>query len=47
MENEQKEKVAMAKEVGRLLPETKEKVYFYSQVIESEKILIDEYEKRQ
>ena len=47
MENEQKEKVAMAKEVGRLLPETKENVYFYSQVIESEKILIDEYEKRQ
>ena len=33
MENEQKQKVAMATEVGRLLPETKEKVYFYSQVI--------------
>lgn len=47
MENEQKEKVAMAKEVGKLLPETKEKVFFYSQVIESEKILINEYEKRQ
>ena len=47
MENEHKEKVAMATEVGRLLPETKEKVYFYSEVIESEKILISEYEKRQ
>jgi hypothetical protein len=47
MENEHKEKVAMATEVGRLLPETKEKVYFYSEVIESEKILIEEYQKRQ
>ena len=47
MENEQKQKVAMATEVGRLLPETKEKVYFYSQVIEAEKTLICEYEKRQ
>jgi hypothetical protein len=47
MENEHKERVAMATEVGRLLPETKEKVYFYSEVIESEKILISEYEKRQ
>jgi len=47
MENEHKEKVAMATEVGRLLPETKEKVYFYSEVIESEKILISEYEKKQ
>lgn len=47
MENEHKDKVAMATEVGRLLPETKEKVYFYSEVIEAEKTLIDEYEKRQ
>jgi hypothetical protein len=47
MENEHKEKVAMATEVGRLLPETKEKVYFYSEVIEAEKILIEEYENRQ
>jgi hypothetical protein len=47
MENEHKEKVAMATEVGRLLPETKQKVYFYSEVIEAEKTLIDEYEKRQ
>lgn len=47
MENEHKEKVAMATEVGRLLPETKEKVYFYSEVIEAEKTLIDEYQKRQ
>ena len=47
MENEQKDKVAMATEVGRLLPETKEKVYFYSEVIEAEKTLINEYQKRQ
>ena len=47
MENEHKERVAMATEVGRLLPETKEKVYFYSEVIEAEKTLIDQYEKRQ
>jgi hypothetical protein len=47
MENEQKEKVAMATEVGRLLPETKEKVYFYSEVIEAEKTLIAQYQKRQ
>ena len=47
MENEHKEKVAMATEVGRLLPETKEKVYFYSEVIEAEKTLIGEYQKRQ
>ncbi len=47
MENEHKEKVAMATEVGRLLPETKEKVYFYSEVIEAEKTLINEYQKRQ
>lgn len=47
MENEHKERVAMATEVGRLLPETKEKVYFYSEVIEAEKILIDQYQKRQ
>jgi hypothetical protein len=47
MENEHKEKVAMATEIGRLLPETKEKVYFYSEVIEAEKILIEEYENRQ
>ena len=47
MENEHKDKVAMATEVGRLLPETKEKVYFYSEVIEAEKTLIEEYDKRQ
>jgi hypothetical protein len=29
------------------LPETKEKIKFYSEVIEAEKILIDEYSKRQ
>ena len=47
MENEHKDKVAMATEVGRLLPETKEKVYFYSEVIEAEKTLINEYQNRQ
>ena len=47
MENEHKDKVAMATEVGRLLPETKEKVYFYSEVIEAEKTLIAQYQKRQ
>jgi len=47
MEKEHKEKVAMATEVGRLLPETKEKVYFYSEVIEAEKTLINQYERRQ
>ena len=47
MENEHKERVAMATEVGRLLPETKEKVYFYSEVIEAEKTLIAQYQKRQ
>lgn len=47
MENEQKQKVAMATEIGKLLPETKEKVYFYSEVIEAEKTLIEEYTKRQ
>ena len=30
-----------------MLPETKEKVYFYSEVIEAEKTLIDQYQKRQ
>ena len=47
MENEHKDKVAMATEVVRLLPETKEKVYFYSEVIEAEKTLINEYQNRQ
>jgi hypothetical protein len=47
MENEHKRKVEMATEVGKLLPETKEKVYFYSEVIEAEKTLIAEYTKRQ
>jgi hypothetical protein len=47
MEKEHNERVAMATEVGKLLPETKEKVYFYSEVIQAEKTLIEEYEKRQ
>jgi len=46
MENEHKQQVAMATEVGKLLPETKEKVHFYSEVIEAEKILIKQFEKR-
>jgi len=45
--NEHKEKVEMAKQVSKLLPETKEKIKFYSDVIDAEKILISEYEKRQ
>jgi len=45
--NEHSEKVEMAKQVSKLLPETKEKIKFYSEVIEAEKILIDEYSKRQ
>ena len=43
---EHKNKVAMAIEVGRLLPETKEKVLFYKEIIESEKELIDALESR-
>lgn len=43
---EHKNKVAMAIEVGRLLPETKEKVLFYKEIIESEKELIDALEGR-
>lgn len=45
--NEHKEKVEMAKQVSKLLPETKEKIKFYSDVIDAEKTLISEYEKRQ
>ena len=45
--NEHSEKVEMAKQVSKLLPETKEKIKFYSEVIEAEKILIEEYSKRQ
>lgn len=45
--NEHSEKVEMAKQVSKLLPETKEKIKFYSEVIEAEKTLIDEYSKRQ
>jgi len=44
--NEHKQKVEMAKQVGTLLPETKEKIKFYSEVIEAEKTLINEYKKR-
>jgi hypothetical protein len=45
--NEHSEKVEMAKQVSKLLPETKEKIKFYSEVIEAEKTLIEEYSKRQ
>jgi len=45
--NEHNEKVEMAKQVAKLLPETKEKIKFYSDVIDAEKTLISEYEKRQ
>jgi hypothetical protein len=45
--NEHKEKVEMAKQVAKLFPETKEKIKFYSDVIDAEKTLISEYEKRQ
>jgi hypothetical protein len=45
--NEHKEKVEMAKQVAKLLPETKEKIKFYSDVIDAEKTLISEYKKRQ
>ena len=44
--NEHQQKVEMAKQVGTLLPETKEKIKFYSEVIEAEKTLISEYQKR-
>lgn len=45
--NEHQKKVEMAKQVGTLLPETKEKIKFYSEVIEAEKTLISEYKKRE
>jgi len=47
MKNEHREKIEMAKEVGKLLPETKEKVSYYLQIINAENELIGEYEKRQ
>ena len=47
MNQTHEEKVAMATEVGRLLPETKDKVVHYQEVIDSEQSLIDEFEKRQ
>lgn len=47
MEAELKEKVAKAREVGKLLPETKEKVSFYKDIIDAEMQLIDSYDKRQ
>jgi len=45
--NKHNEKVEMAKQVAKLLPETKEKIKFYYDVIDAEKTLISEYEKRQ
>ena len=47
MSESHKEKVAMAREVGKLLPETKEKVSFYKEIIEAEQELIEAYTKRQ
>jgi hypothetical protein len=47
MKDELKEKVAMATQVGKLLPETKEKVSFYKETIEAESELINAYQKRQ
>lgn len=47
MSDELKEKVAKAREVGKLLPETKEKVSFYQEIIDAENELINSYEKRQ
>lgn len=47
MKDELKEKVAMALEVGKLLPETKEKVSFYKETIQAENELINAYQKRQ
>ena len=46
MKDELKEKVAMATQVGKLLPETKEKVSFYKETIEAEQKLIKVYEGR-
>lgn len=47
MSTELKEKVQKAREVGKFLPETKEKVSFYKEIIDSEQALIESYEKRQ
>lgn len=47
MKNEHQQQVAMATEVGKLLPETKEKVEYYKEIIKAEAELIDSYEKRQ
>lgn len=42
-----KEQTAKAREVGKFLPETNEKVSFYKEIIDSELELITSYEKRQ
>jgi hypothetical protein len=42
-----KQQVAMATEIGRLLPETKEKVEYYRELLKAESDLISVYEKRQ
>jgi len=47
MKNEHQQQVSMATEVGKLLPETKEKVEYYKEIIKAEAELIDSYEKRQ
>lgn len=47
MSTELKEKVEKAREVGKFLPETKEKVSFYKEIIDAEQALIESYKKRQ
>jgi hypothetical protein len=44
--DEHKNQVEKAIEIGKILPETKEKVLFYKEIIESERDLIEALEKR-
>jgi hypothetical protein len=44
--DEHKNQVEKAIEIGKILPETKEKVLFYKEIIESERELIEALEKR-
>ena len=44
-EKETKEKVDFALEVGKFLPETKQKVEYYKDIMKAEKGLIDALEK--
>jgi hypothetical protein len=47
MKNEQDNKVEMAKEVGKLLPESINKVEYYRDILQAESNLLDILEKRQ